>query len=131
MPRIKIHMERLLVMMLAVVLLSSSFPAPHPALAAGDPVLVGAGDIAQCDTDKDEATAKLLDNISGTVFTAGDNAYPTGSLTQFRDCYGSSWERHKSRTRPAAGNHEYNTSGAAGYFTYFGKAASPLDSAGV
>jgi hypothetical protein len=29
----------------------------------------------------------------------------------------------KARTRRAVGNHEYHTSGAAGYFNYFGKAA--------
>jgi hypothetical protein len=129
MPKKNRKIERLLATLLAAALLAGSFPVPHAALAqSGDPVLVGAGDIAQCDNTKDEATAKLLDGIGGTVFTAGDNAYPAGSLTQFRTCYGSSWERHKSRTRPAAGNHEYNTSGAAGYYTYFGKAASPLES---
>ena len=46
-------------------------PAPP-----GDPVLVGAGDIADCALVEDEATATLLDGIAGTVFTAGDNAYP-------------------------------------------------------
>ena len=30
---------------------------------------------------------------------------------------------HKSRTKPAPGNHEYNTSGATGYYGYFGAAA--------
>src|SRR5215210_681909 len=35
-------------------------------------VLVGAGDIATCPGTGDEATAKLLDGISGTVFTTGD-----------------------------------------------------------
>src|ERR1051325_10215761 len=43
--------------------------------SAASVVLVGAGDISSCDNSNDEATAKLLDNISGTVFTAGDNAY--------------------------------------------------------
>ena len=31
------------------------------------------------------------------------------------------------RTRPAPGNHDYQTSGASGYYTYFGAQASPLD----
>src|SRR5439155_2395365 len=45
-------------------------PAP-----ISDPVLVGAGDISSCYIGNvyDEATAKLLDVITGTVFTAGDN----------------------------------------------------------
>ena len=87
--------------------------------AAASVVLVGAGDISTCDNSNDEATAKLLDNISGTVFTAGDNAYTSGTYTQFTNCYHPTWGRHKSRTKPVPGNHEYNTSGAAGYFKYF------------
>jgi hypothetical protein len=86
-------------------------------------VLVGAGDIAACDSAGDEATARLLDSIEGVVFTAGDNVYPSGSLRQFNECYDVSWGRHKARTRPAPGNHEYQTDGAAGYFEYFGAAA--------
>jgi acid phosphatase type 7 len=93
------------------------------ARAAGDPVLVGAGDIASCASSGDEATARLLDNMRGTVFAVGDTAYPDGTAAQFADCYGPSWGRHKVRTRPAVGNHEYYTPGAAGYFGYFGDAA--------
>jgi hypothetical protein len=86
-------------------------------------VLVGAGDIAACDSDGDEQTAALLDHIPGTVFTLGDNAYPDGSATDFAQCYGPTWGRHKARTRPVLGNHEYHTEKAAGYFGYFGAAA--------
>jgi hypothetical protein len=85
--------------------------------------LVGAGDISRCDNKGDTATAKLLDSISGTVFTAGDNAYKEGSLWQFNNCYDPTWGRHKSRTKPTVGNHEYRTPGASGYFDYFGAAA--------
>jgi len=86
-------------------------------------VLVGAGDIASCRYDEDEETAKLLDNIPGTVFTLGDNAYPDGTDSEFSDCYDPTWGRHKARTRPASGNHDYHISGASGYFNYFGAAA--------
>jgi acid phosphatase type 7 len=85
--------------------------------------LVGAGDISRCDSTGDTATAKLLDSISGTVFTAGDNAYQEGTLQQFNNCYDPTWGRHKSRTKPTVGNHEYRTPGASGYFDYFGAAA--------
>ncbi|HYT72635.1 MAG TPA: Ig-like domain-containing protein, partial [Gemmatimonadales bacterium] len=85
-------------------------------------VLVGAGDIADCDA---EPTAALLDNIAGTVFTAGDNAYSSGSTSDYANCYDPSWGRHKARTRPSPGNHDYNTSGASGYYTYFGSLAGP------
>lgn len=91
---------------------------------AGTPqVLVGAGDIGECGLSHSERTAELLDSMPGTVFTLGDNAYPAGSATDFATCYAPFWGRHKHRTHPAVGNHEYMTSGAAGYYGYFGVAA--------
>src|SRR5437762_1913572 len=45
------------------------------------PVLVGAGDIADCTRNQDSLTANLMDTIPGTVFADGDNAYPDGSST--------------------------------------------------
>lgn len=89
------------------------------ATSSGDAVLVGAGDISSCSHNNDELTAQLLDNISGTVFTAGDNAYSNGTYTEYINCYDPTWGRHKARTKPSPGNHEYNTAGAAGYFQYF------------
>jgi acid phosphatase type 7 len=87
-------------------------------------VLVGAGDIADCANLRGaEATAKLLDRIPGTVFTVGDVVYPRGSDSDFANCYEKTWGRHKARTRPAIGNHEYGTKDATGYFRYFGAAA--------
>ncbi len=71
------------------------------------------------------ATGKLLDQQPGSVFVAGDIAYPDGTAEQFRDCYGPAWGRHKDRTRPAPGNHEYGSAGAAPYFAYFGANAGP------
>ncbi len=84
-------------------------------------VILAAGDIASCTSAGDEATAALLDQRFGTVVTLGDNAYRDGA--QFQSCYEPSWGRHRARTRPATGNHEYQTDGAAGYFAYFGAAA--------
>jgi len=86
-------------------------------------VLVGAGDIASCASTGKEATAALLDRIPGVVITIGDNAYPDGSTADFRRCYDPSWGRHKARTRPTPGDHDYDTPGASGYFDYFGAAA--------
>lgn len=103
----------------------------------GPPVLVGAGDIARCyEPDNPTritppgataaaATARLLDRIPGTVMAVGDNAYELGSPVDYALCYHPTWGRHRSRTRPAAGNHEYLTPGAAGYFAYFGLRAAP------
>ncbi|HZI80397.1 MAG TPA: metallophosphoesterase [Vicinamibacterales bacterium] len=92
---------------------------------ASSHVLVGAGDIAVCGSSGTEDTATLLDSIDGTVFTTGDNAYFTGSRQDFRDCYDPTWGRHKDRTRPTPGNHEYEHPGAAPYFEYFGESAGP------
>jgi acid phosphatase type 7 len=92
----------------------------------GSAVLVGAGDIAKCLSDADNATAELLDDIPGTVFTVGDNVYSSKVPWRFVLCYGPSWGRHKDRTRPAPGNHEYlNSQDATDYFEYFGSAAGP------
>ena len=51
----------------------------------GPAVLVGAGDIGWCGLDGPDATARLLDGLEGTVFTAGDNAYPLGRPGGFRE----------------------------------------------
>ena len=91
--------------------------------AATAVTFVGAGDIATCGGTADEATALLLDQIPGTVFTLGDNVYNDGSAREFAECYEPSWGRHKARTRPASGNHDYHIPGAADYFAYFGAAA--------
>ncbi len=99
-------------------------PLPaDPFAGSVDPVLVGAGDIADCRLEADSRTADLLDVIGGTVFTAGDNAYPSGSLSEYERCYGPTWGRHRARTRPAVGNHEYLTEAGSGYRAYWGDAA--------
>ena len=109
----------------------SSVIAPHPAKRAQaaqkppvtDPVLIGAGDIADCsDISGAEATAKLLEANPGTVMAVGDLAYPDGTKENFA-CYDKTWGRVKSRTRPAGGNHEFHSTGATFYFDYFGSAA--------
>ncbi|HMB24199.1 MAG: DNRLRE domain-containing protein [Chloroflexota bacterium] len=95
---------------------STASPSPTP---SDDIVLVGAGDISTCDRDQDEFTAQLLDKIPGTVFAIGDNVYKNGTYQEYIDCYDPTWGRHKLRTKPVPGNHDYNTSDAAGYFQYF------------
>ena len=87
--------------------------------------LIAVGDIADCDTEGDEATAALLDSLPGTIAALGDLAYESGSDEEFRRCYEPTWGRHRQRTRPALGNHEYGTPEAGGYFRYFGRAAGP------
>jgi calcineurin-like phosphoesterase family protein len=107
---------------------SSDPLARHAPSSAADPVLVGAGDIASCASRNDEATARLLDNIPGTVFTVGDNAYLSSKrIRNPFPCYAASWGRHKNRTRPVPGNHEYDGNYLGDYFDYFGEAAGGRD----
>ena len=88
------------------------------------PVLVGAGDIGDCDSEGAGQTAALLDSIRGTIFVAGDAGYASGKNPDpMVTCYDPTWGRHRARTRPTPGNHEYNRGGPARYFEYFGKAA--------
>jgi len=105
-----------------------SIPPAAPAPVAAPPaVLVGAGDIALCGPNlaNAELTARLLDGITGAVFTAGDNTQDRGTAQEFRDCFEPTWGRHKSRMRPVPGNHDYGTPHASPYFDYFGEAAGP------
>lgn len=101
----------------------SANPTPTLTPLTGAEVLVGAGDIASCSSTGDEATALLLDSIPGTVFTAGDNVYPNGTIQRYRTCYGPSWGRHLARTYAVAGNHDYRVSSGAAYYQYFGERA--------
>lgn len=108
---------------LALAALLAAGCASPPSDDADRTSLVAAGDISSCFLRGDELTARLLDRIGGVVATLGDNVYPSGTLEQFADCYHPTWGRHLERTRPAVGNHEYRTPGAAGYFAYFGERA--------
>lgn len=100
-----------------------------PSGVSGDTVtLLAAGDIADCDSKGDEGTAALLDaNPAAAVATLGDNVYDKGTASEFADCYDPTWGRSKARTRPAPGNHEYDSPGAEGYYEYFGDAAGEPD----
>ncbi|HEX2692909.1 MAG TPA: metallophosphoesterase [Gemmatimonadaceae bacterium] len=117
-------------------------PPGPPALEAAlpsAPVLIGAGDIAVCGTDADEATSHIVDSVitadnashvSTVVFTLGDNAYPSGDQGVDRDfqrCFASSWGRANilQVIRPSPGNHDYDSGSASPYFAYFGARAGP------
>ena len=83
----------------------------------------GAGDKQQC---HELATSDLvLASHPDAVLALGDNQYEEATLAQHLASYDPSWGRFKSITVPAAGNHEYVTPGAAGFFAYFGAAAAP------
>jgi acid phosphatase type 7 len=100
--------------------------------SSSDPTIAAAGDIA-CDSSTPGATtchqAATADLLAAGNFSAvlglGDHQYPSGALGDFNAYYDPTWGRVKAKTYPAPGNHEYQTSGAAGYFAYFGDRAGP------
>jgi hypothetical protein len=116
--------------------LASSTPTSTPT-SGGDPVVAAAGDIA-CDPADPAyaggtgtstachmlATSTLLSSTHPTaVLALGDEQYDSATLTAFQQSYGPTWGLAKAITHPVPGNHEYDTSAAAGYYSYFGAAA--------
>jgi hypothetical protein len=83
------------------------------------PVVAVVGDL--CDElhecSRTAAVVAALD--PARLFLAGDNAYSTGALQEYEAYYDPYYGPFKPRTHPVAGNHEYATAGAAGYFDYF------------
>ena len=103
----------------------------HSQSATADPVIAAVGDMVCASarpttptTCQHAAVAKsILAAAPNAFFTLGDNQYQRGELAEFRKSYDPTYGRLKAITRPTLGNHEYETPGAAGYFTYFGTAA--------
>ncbi|HYM59105.1 MAG TPA: metallophosphoesterase [Solirubrobacteraceae bacterium] len=95
-------------------------------VAAGNIACPPAANIPTPTSCQQEATAREVERLNPAFIAAlGDNQYETGTLDEFRGSFDRTWGRFKSRIRPAAGNHEWRTAGAAGYFDYFGSAAGP------
>ena len=116
---------------------SSSADRSYVVMAAGD-ISCGSASRSNC---RQRATADVvLAAHPDAVLLLGDDQYECGLLKDYQAFFDPTWGRFKSLIRPAPGNHEYTTSkhpdnacynlptGAPGYYTYFGKAASPLDS---
>ncbi len=126
-----------------LVLETSDAPPTTTPPPSTDPTVLVAGDVA-CATDDPnynggagaagfchmKATSDLLTaNQPAPVLALGDLQYNSASLAAFQAVYDPTWGRVKAQTRPVLGNHEYGQTGAGGYFTYFGAAATPLEPA--
>lgn len=119
-------------LVLAVALLSV-FVASAGTARAETKRVVAVGDIACPPTFAVTATtcrhAAVADRVAALrpdgLFIPGDIQYPKGEIENFRQSFDVSWGRFSKIWRPAPGNHEYYTPGAAGYFDYFGAAAGP------
>jgi PKD repeat protein len=133
---------RRLLLLACLALPMSAAVGVSPANAA-DPVVMAAGDVA-CDSPgisspglcSQTYTSNLLltqrNSSEGlaAVIAMGDLQYPSGGLSDFRNYFGPSWGRLGSLLRPAPGNHEYQTSGASGYFDYFASLGIPTGNRG-
>ena len=104
-----------------------------PLTIVGGPLVVAAGDIScapgsrvTATTCRDAATARLIKAHGPEhVFVLGDAQYERGRLAAFRNGYAKTWGAFRSITKPVPGNHEYETRGAAGYYTYFRNQTRP------
>ena len=71
------------------------------------------------------ATARLATRMRPVAaLLPGDLQYETAAANEWSS-FDASWGKVPFRLRPAPGNHEYATPGAAGYYDYFGKRAGP------
>ena len=110
----------------------------------GDPVIAAAGDIA-CSASNSSfnngagipgacqqlATSNQLVNAGlAAALVLGDSQYESSTLGEFMGAFDPSWGRVKSLLYPVAGNHEYLTAGAAGYFDYFNGVGAATGRAG-
>jgi hypothetical protein len=118
----------------AAAYLSAATASPTPTAtstlapaAAGDPRLIGAGDICiQSRLSQAQGTAALISaRGADTVFTLGDNSNESGTAAQYSDCYGASWGSFLERTHATFGNHDFVTNDGAPYYAYFGTHAGP------
>ena len=70
------------------------------------------------------ATSNILLGANlAAVLPIGDEQYEDGQYWKFLQSYDPSWGRLNSLARPVPGNHDYETQGGSGYFTYFGSRA--------
>ena len=102
----------------------------QPATSA-DPVIAAVGDMVCKPGATVTSTACQHKAVSSSILNArpaaflalGDLQYNNGELANFKTAYETSYGRFKASTRPAPGNEDYATTGAAGYFSYFGALA--------
>lgn len=98
----------------------------------GGPLVAAAGDIS-CPVNlpsgrscRAAATGDLVRAADPrAVLGLGDHQYPEGELANFREDYDAVWGSFKAKHYPVPGNHEYLTTGASGYYTYFGARSHP------
>ena len=111
-------------------------PAPEPVVPTAPPVIPSPGsastfvnvlgDTGWCGSPALGPLARLFERFDGDILLAGDLAYPSGTIEEFKQCFEPSFGRFKSRLRASPGNHDYVASVSAdSYFSYFGDRSGP------
>lgn len=102
---------------------SSAPPTSSPARSSGPgcrSVVTAAGDIVNDVQVADQTGRVAAAQHPDQVLVLGDNQYRSGALADYRSQYDrTAWGSLKPLTKPVPGNHEYQTPGASGYYTYF------------
>jgi hypothetical protein len=121
-----------LIALAAIIVLASAALLVAIAVGGAPPLSTGApttttvyavGDIAG-EGGGAAAVAEMIGRHNfDALLTLGDHAYETGSLYEFESLYAPTFGAFDDRVYPSPGNHDYETEGAAGYFTYFGEQA--------
>lgn len=118
----------------AALLVATALVAPGAQAGGHDPVIVAVGDLACQSLPQGQGTATcqsgriadLIREIDPDRFLAlGDLQYNNAKLSEILRVWDTQFGDLWDITSPAPGNHEYGTSGAAGYFEYFGERANP------
>lgn len=105
---------------------SDSTPSPAPTrrrtasvVAVGD-VACAPGQRSTRTTCRQADTAALTTRLDpAAIIGLGDLQYESGALPEYLGSYDETWGPLLARTLPVPGNHDYRTSGAAGYADYF------------
>ena len=111
-------------------------PDPEPVVPTTPPVIPPPGtsstfvnvlgDTGWCGSPALGPLSRLFERFDGDILLAGDLAYPSGTMEEFRNCFEPSFGRFKSRMRASPGNHDYVASVSANsYFDYFGERSGP------
>jgi hypothetical protein len=101
---------------------------PQPAPKAPPVVLIGAGDLAQCQLEGVVRTGQLMDALlrqtDATLVTFGDNSNDDGSQARY-ECFDRWWGRFRYRLLPTPGNHDYEANPANPYYYEYFTGAGP------
>ena len=122
----------ILLVAVGVFLVFRSFAADGTITASGTKptsyVVIGSGDIGKGGAGG-KSTGDYIKNMNPApagVFTTGDNAYSDGTSSDYANNYNPYWGPFKNITFPSPGNHDYHTSGASGYYSYFNATSTSI-----